>query len=127
MQLESLTWIYSSVPAIKLLTSCLKCSLSLSPPTEEVADRHQSDCGGVALRGRGELLREALLSPAASVRADVQQPLDVFQAAVQGLQASSGLCEHPQTGGEGLGPNTHTHTHIYTHTHTHTQVLCQSN
>lgn len=63
-----------------------------SPSTEEVVDRHQSDRGGVALRGRGELLGEAVLPPAASVRSDVQQPLDVLQAAVQGLQASPGLC-----------------------------------
>lgn len=61
------------------------------PPTEKVLDRHQSDCGGVALCGCGELFGEALLPPAASVRPDVQQPLDVLQAALQGLQASPGL------------------------------------
>lgn len=77
----------------------LSLSALNSPSTEEVVDRHQSDRGGVALRGRGELLGEALLPPAARVRSDVQQPLDVLQAAVQGLQASPGLCEHPQTGG----------------------------
>lgn len=70
------------------------CSLSL-PPTEEVVDCHQSDCGRVALRGRGQLLAEALLPPAARLRPDVQQPLDVLQAALQGLQASPGLRQHP--------------------------------
>ena len=73
---------------------------AVSPSTEEVVDRHQSDRGGVALRGRGELLGEALLPPAARVRPDVQQPLDVLQAAVQGLQASPGLRQHPPTDGE---------------------------
>lgn len=64
----------------------------LSISTEEVADCHQSDCGGVALRGGGELLAEALLPPATGVWTDVQQPLDLLQAALQGLQASPGLC-----------------------------------
>lgn len=58
---------------------------------EEVIDRHQCDCGAVALRGCGELLAETLLPPAASVWPDLQQPLDVLQAAIQGLQASPGL------------------------------------
>lgn len=62
-----------------------------SPSTEKVIDRHQSDCGGVTLRGCGQLLGEALLPPAASVWSDIQQPLDVLQAAIQGLQASPGL------------------------------------
>lgn len=72
-------------------THSLSLSLCLSPSAEEVLDRHQSDRGGVAVRGRGELLGEALLPAAARVRSDVQQPLDVFQAAVQGLQTSPGL------------------------------------
>lgn len=71
------------------------------PSTEEVADRHQPGGGRVALRGGGELLGEAVLPAAAGVRPDLQQPLDVLQAAVQGLQASPGLRQHPQTGGEG--------------------------
>lgn len=111
MQLESLyIFIYSSIHLIKLLTKNENCNLidpsvlvcdwrisqtcnrcTSSSSTEEVIDRHQSDCGGVALRGCGELLAEALLPPAASVRSDVQQPLDVLQAALQGLQASPGL------------------------------------
>lgn len=70
------------------------------PSTEEVADWHQPDCGGVAPRGRGKLLGKALFSPAADVPAGIQQPLDVLQPVVQGLQASPGLCQRPQTGGE---------------------------
>ncbi len=77
-----------------MIATFLRLVISALPlsSTEEVVDRHQSDRGGVALRGRGELLGEALLPPAASVRPDVQQPLDVLQAAVQGLQTSPGLC-----------------------------------
>lgn len=67
---------------------------------EEVADRQQSDRGGVALRGGGELLGEAVLPAAARLRPVAQQPLDVLEAAVQSLQASPGLRQHPQTGGE---------------------------
>lgn len=74
------------------------CTPSLT--TEKVADRHQSDCGGVALRGGGELLRETLLPLPACVWADLQQPLDLLQAVVQGLQASPGLRQHPQTRGD---------------------------
>lgn len=70
------------------------------PSTEEVADWHQSDCGSIALCGRGKLLGKALFSPAANVQAGIQQPLDVLQPVVQGLQASPGLCQRPQTGGE---------------------------
>lgn len=91
----------------------LSLSALNSPSTEEVVDRHQSDRGGVALRGRGELLGEALLPPAARVRSDVQQPLDVLQAAVQGLQASPGLCEHPQTGGGTKNTNTYLQNAIF--------------
>lgn len=91
--------IFADLVLVRGHTSWSECSLSL-PPTEEVLDCHQSDCGRVALRGRGQLLAEALLPPAARLRPDVQQPLDVLQAAVQGLQASPGLCQHPQAGGE---------------------------
>lgn len=58
---------------------------SLSVSTEEVADRHQSDRGGVALRSGGELLREALLPPAPHVQPDLQHQLHFLQAAIQGL------------------------------------------
>lgn len=62
------------------------------PSTEEVIDCHLSDCGGVALRGCGELFGEAIRPPAANVWSNIQQPLDVLQAAIQGLQATPGLC-----------------------------------
>ena len=87
--------VYSSIQACRI---CHVFALSLS--TEEVFDRHQSDRGGVTLCGGGELRGEAVLPPAASVWSDVQQPLDVLQTAIQSLQASPGLCQHPQTGGE---------------------------
>lgn len=91
--------IFADLVLVRGHSSCSECSLSL-PPTEEVVDCHQSDCGRFALRGRGQLLAEALLSAAARLRPDVQQPLDVLQAALQGLQASPGLRQHPQAGGE---------------------------
>lgn len=75
-----------------MIATFLRLKCTPSPFTEEVVDRHHSDRGGVTLCGRGELLGEALRPPAASVRADLQQPLDVLQAALQGLQASPGLC-----------------------------------
>lgn len=70
------------------------------PSTEEVADCHQSDCSCVALRGCGELHGEAVLPLAACVWSDVQQPLDVLQAVLQGFKASPGLCQNPETRGE---------------------------
>lgn len=105
---------------IKISRALVSDRCTPSPSTEEVADRHQSDCGGVALRGRGELLGEAVLPVAAGVRSDVQQPLDVLQAAVQGLQASPGLREHPQTGGEGHRGAEHTDTYQQAETDTAT-------
>lgn len=85
-------------------------SLSLRPFTEKVVDRHQPDRGGVALRGRGELHGEVLLPPAARLWSDLQETLDVLQAAVQGLQASPGLHQHPHTEGEGPQVVTDAHT-----------------
>lgn len=76
--------------------------LTSFPSTEEIVDWHQSDCGGVALCGRGKLLGKTLLSPSADVQSRIQQPLDVLQTVVQGLQASPRLCKHPQTRGEVL-------------------------
>lgn len=118
MMLESFYFsVYSSVEACQI---CHKF-YSLSPSTEEVSDRHQSDRGGVALRGGGELLGEAVLPPAARVRPDVQQPLDVLQAAVQSLQASPGLRQHPQTGGEG---HAHQYTYMSAFVRTNRNTLC---
>lgn len=112
---QTFLWSCSVVVAadvkIKISRALVSDRCSSSPSTEEVADRHQSDRGGVALRGRGELLGEAVLPAAAGVRSDVQQPLDVLQAAIQGLQASPGLREHPKTGGEQHKGAEHTDTH----------------
>lgn len=74
------------------------------PSSEEVGHCDRPDRGGVSLRGGGKLLWEALRPAAARLWPELQQPLDVLQAASQGVQTPPRLPQHPQAGGKKQTP-----------------------